>query len=192
MTKNEFEETASSMEANEVEIPTSSETAQVAETTPSTRKSINETTISEFNWVNFPKAEAIDESTDEIKISDYFSEGPCEENNFLIAKTRATGEEFYLGIDKKTETNKGDQFVIDGSVGDQGNSRLRLNSWEQVYKMSRLVKYCKEMNFTIVGQVVTFKRVNSGRSNAGKNWELILPNLKKKITGKDCLIEELK
>jgi len=160
----------------------------------SVRKQIDETTVSDTSWVKFPSAEHVGESTPELQISEYYQEGPCKENNFLKAKNKNTGEEFYLGLDRKNETDEGDQFVIEGTV-EGTKSTMRLNSWEQVFKMSKLVRYCKEMNFTLANQIISFKRVKFGQKNAGKNWELLVPSLKIKIVGaedgKDNTIEKL-
>lgn len=189
---NKFEEAEKEIQSEKAgEVPEKDSNTTPNTQGPSTRKKIDETTVNEFKWINLPKADQIDVATEELKISEYYSEGPCAENNYLKAKSKESGEVFYLGLDRKDQREEGDQFIIEGSVNGE-KSKLRLSSWELVFKMSRLTKYCKEMNFTLVNQIVSFKRVSEGRKNAGKNWELLVPSLKLKITGEDNLVEELK
>ena len=200
MTENEnkFEKAASEMKAE-----TSTTTAPVADNSKvempdqpvvsanPARKVIDETTVSNTSYVKFPNADQVGEATSELKITEYYQEGPCKENNFLKMKNKTTQEEFYLGLDKKSDAkDTGDTFIVEGKVADE-NSTLRFNSWEQVFKMSKLVRYCKDMNFTLKNQIISFKRVKFGQKNAGENWELFVPSLHIKISGKDNVISKV-
>lgn len=149
------------------------------------RKVIDEAHIESINWINLPKKAEVGKVTDEIKIlpNGYYTQKGKHFTN------KKTGKEFYSGLLDKDKSEVG-EYIIEGMVGDE-LSRVRIPNWELVYKMSALVRYCRDNNFTIANQIISFKRVNGGTENAGENWEILIPSLKKKVVGRDNSIQDL-
>ncbi len=151
--------------------------------TNSGRKTIDETTINDVKWINLPSAEEIGQSTADIKIIEFFSQ----QGKDIVTKD---GDKFFTGL-ISSDGEKYDEYIIEGLV-DGEKSQLRLANWEVYFKVMRLVKYCKENNFTLQNQIINFERIAEGRKTAGKNWILHVPSLKLKIIDKDNQIEHLK
>jgi len=183
MTENEVKE-ASPFAKAEAEA----KKAAPAETTEPAngRKVINEETLQDSNWINVPSKTEINKATPELKIGKdgYYNQ----DSKTFINKT--TQKPFSSGLEDGDKNDAG-EFILEGIV-DGESAKIRLPSWELVYKMGKLVRHCKENNFTLTNQVVSFLRVNEGQENAGENWHLLCPSLKIKISGKDNLVEETK
>lgn len=144
---------------------------------PSGRKILDEQNITDTKYLGVPNSEQIGESTPEMVIVSYFMQPGREAFN---AETK---ERFWTGM-TKSDGEEIEEFVLEVKV-DGEIAQMRLPSWELVYKMDYLRRYLKNNNFTLAGQKIQFKRVRTGKKNAGKNWEVLLLGLKKKIIGSE-------
>lgn len=164
------------------------EAVEKQEVTQTGRKVIDENTLEDSSWINLPNSEQIGEATPELKIlpNGYYNQDGKEMIN------KKTGDKFYTGLEsgKGDEYKKHGEFIIEGLV-DGNKSSLRLSNWEVKIKMDALVRYCRDNNYTLANQVISFKRVNEGQKNAGNNWELLCPSLKIKFSGESNSISEL-
>lgn len=170
--ENVFEKTEAQVASESIETP-AAKAVDNSENVPEGRKVLDETTVSDVKWVNIPNAESVGESTPEIKISCYFSQPG--------RTVQGKDGPFYTGMTAKDGTEL-DEFIVEGiSEGDKVN--MRLPNWELIYKMDKLRRYCKENNFTLNGQTISLARVAEGRKTAGRNFEMIVSSLSKKIVG---------
>lgn len=138
-------------------------------------------TISEKTYLTLPKAEGINEETPKMEIVKFLREP----GRYQKPKD-PTEDKFWTGLVKKGKDGAPDENQDEANlyVNIEGKEHVvQLKSWELFFKVYDLVKYCKNTKQMFKGQIISLKRVNSGRKNANQNWELIVHSLKLKVIG---------
>jgi len=148
-------------------------------------KEIDVDTLNYTEWVKSPKE--IGESTGVITVGKFLSRP----GRMVTPKGK---DAFWSGLQKKDKT-KGttencDEYVLFG-VREESEVAFKCPSWETVFKLTKLVRYCKMNKMFFVGQKVEFKRIAKGTASQGRNWELHVPSLGIKIVGESHEVQKL-
>lgn len=149
--------------------------------TKSERQEIDVDTISEANYINLPNSEQVGEETPKLQIKSFFRQA----GRWQKPKD-PTEDQFWTGLVLKGKNGEPDQTQDEANlevVVDGKDAIVQLKSWELFYKVLDLVKYCKTQKIMFKEQVISFKRIATGKKTANQNWELIVHSLGIKIVG---------
>jgi len=137
--------------------------------------------ISEKTYLALPKADNVGKETPKMEIVKFLREP-----GRLQKSKDPTGDTFWTGLVKKGKDGLPDENQDEANLYVNIDSKehvVQLKSWELFFKVYDFVKYCKNTKQMFKGQVISLKRINTGRKNANQNWELIIHSLKIKVVG---------